>query len=96
MGMEQDMKHILASLMGEQENGHVDGFFANMKAFVRDVRTNPLHREFVVDVEEVLAEITEEPEVLDDPAARMALRVLYNSAIKMLSGMTHFAFHLPT
>lgn len=81
------MKQILLSLMGEQDTGHVDTLFASIKAFILDVRTNPLHREFIVDVQEVMEEIAIDPEVLDDPASRMALKVMYNSAVKMLAGM---------
>lgn len=87
LDVERDIKQILGGLMGEHESAHVDALFENLKAFSHDVKENPVYREFLVDVHEVLEEIADHPEVLDDPAARMALRVMYNSAVKMLNCM---------
>eukprot|EP00026_Physarum_polycephalum_P003084 Phypoly_transcript_03093.p1 GENE.Phypoly_transcript_03093~~Phypoly_transcript_03093.p1 ORF type:complete len:686 (+),score=106.19 Phypoly_transcript_03093:483-2540(+) len=84
---ERDMKQILLSLMGGQDAAHVDALFASLKAFWQDVSTNPVHQEFIADVQEVIEDIATTPEILDDPAARLALKVMYNSAMKMLYGI---------
>lgn len=76
--------------MGEQDSAHVGAFFTNMKAFVAEVGNNPAYREFVIDSEELLEQVAEDPDTLEDPAARMALKGMYKSAINMLRGNPTF------
>lgn len=87
VGMEQDTKYILQALMGEPGNPHVDAMIAHLETFLRDIKANPTYREFVVDAEEVLEEVADTPEVLEDPATRLALKGMYKSAINILRGM---------
>lgn len=84
--MEMDIKQILEALMSEQDNTRVDAFFTHIKAFINEARTNPTYREFLMDAEEVLQDIASSPEILEDPATRLALKGMFQSALNLLRG----------
>lgn len=76
----------MEELMGEQDSQHVNSFFSHIKAFFQEIRNTPMYREFIVDAEELLADVAANPDTLEDPEARVALKGMYRSAIRILKG----------
>jgi hypothetical protein len=81
--LSHNLKHLLKAIVGPQ-GSIVDEFWDSLCATYNDLERTPGYIDFLADTLEILAEIVEDPPVLEHPANRHELHNMYNTFLQMI------------
>ncbi|GAM17508.1 hypothetical protein SAMD00019534_006830, partial [Acytostelium subglobosum LB1] len=85
LSMNSNLKSLVRSLISDPNgSASVDRFFTHGNVTIEDMRKNPVYEKYFSDLRGLLAEVSANPSLFEDPSYRNVVREMYNRGEKII------------